>query len=102
MTHSRRPKAYSFLLGLVALVAMSACSVSTAHLTDLKTSASKDMSNPTTTFAANDTVYAIGRRKHPQQSHTAVAFIAENVRHSPNSFKNNVSPTTSTDGTSVR
>jgi len=91
MTNSRRPKAYSFLLGLVALVAMSACSVSTAHLTDLKLSASKDGSNPTTTFAANDTVYAIsGVANTPDKVTLQWHFVAENVKGiPPNSAQKN-------------
>jgi len=47
-----------FLLGLVALAAMTACSVSTAHLTDLVIAKDKDLSTPTTTFAKTDSIYA--------------------------------------------
>jgi hypothetical protein len=46
------------LLGLTALAAMTACSVSTAHLTDLTTGTDKAVTTPTSTFAKGDTIYA--------------------------------------------
>jgi hypothetical protein len=92
------------LVGLVALAAMTACSVSTAHLTDLSLSKDKDMSNPTTTFAPTDTVYAqSGVANTPSKVTLQWHFIAENVKGiPPNSLQksNELSTDLPSDGTS--
>jgi hypothetical protein len=49
-----------FLLGLAAVAAMTACSASTSHLTDITTSADKSMSPASSAFAKTDTIYAQG------------------------------------------
>ncbi len=46
------------LICLVALVAIPACSLTTAHLTDLKIGKDKDVTTEATAFAPADTVYA--------------------------------------------
>jgi hypothetical protein len=55
---SQRPNFHRALICLASLAMMTACSVSTSHLTDIKLSNDKDLSTPTTTFAKTDTVYA--------------------------------------------
>jgi hypothetical protein len=73
-----------FFVSLAALVALAACSVSTAHMTDLTLSKSKDMSSPTTTFAATDTVYAqTCVANNPSKVTLNWHFIAENVKGIP-------------------
>ena len=81
---TRRPQTMRLFVSLAALVALAACSVSTAHLTDLTMSKSKDMSSPTTTFAAGDTVYAqSGVANTPSKVTLDWHFIAENVKGVP-------------------
>jgi hypothetical protein len=102
---TRRPQTMRFFVSLAALVALAACSVSTAHLTDLTLSKSKDMSNPTTTFGASDPVYAqSGVANTPGKVTLAWHFIAENVKGiPPNSLQksNDVSNDLDADGTST-
>jgi hypothetical protein len=47
-----------FILGLTAIAAMTACSASTAHLTDITTGKDKAITTPTSTFDKSDTIYA--------------------------------------------
>ena len=100
---TRRPQTMRLFVSLAALVALAACSVSTAHLTDLTLSKSKDMSNPTTTFAASDTVYApSGAANTAGKVTLAWHFIAEDVKGiPPNSLQknNDVSNDLPSDGT---
>jgi hypothetical protein len=58
MTTSYKANFSRILLGLTALAAMTACSVSTAHLTDITMGTDKPVTTPTTTFAKTDTIYA--------------------------------------------
>ncbi len=102
---TQRPQTMRFLVSIAALVALAACSASTAHLTDLTMSKSKDMSSPTTTFDAGDTVYAqSGVANTPSKVTLNWHFIAENVKGvPPNSAQknNDVSNDLPADGTST-
>jgi hypothetical protein len=73
---------------LVALVAMSACSVSTAHLTDLKLSKDKDMTAAADTFAPTDTIYATsGIANNPSKATLVWHITAVNAKGQPPNTK---------------
>ena len=73
-----------FFVSLAALVALAACSASTAHMTDFKLASNKDMSTPATTFGPTDTVYAsVGVANNPSKVTMNWHFIAENVKGIP-------------------
>jgi hypothetical protein len=77
---TQRPHTMRFFVSLAALVALAACSVSTAHLTDLKVSNNKDLSAPTTTFAKTDSIYAsTDVANTPSKVTVQWHFIAEKV-----------------------
>jgi hypothetical protein len=85
----KRPLAstpFRLLVSLVAVAAVAACSVSTAHLTDLKVGKDKDISTPVSTFAPTDTIYASsGVANTPSKVTLQWHLIAEKVTgQSPN------------------
>jgi hypothetical protein len=73
---------------LVALVAISACSVSTAHLTDLKLAKDKAMTTATDTFAPTDEVFAqSGIANNPSKATLVWHITAVNVKGQPPNTK---------------
>lgn len=97
--------AYRALTAVAVAAILSACSFSTAHLTDLTLSKNQDMSAPTTTFGPQDTVYAkSGVANTPDKVTLQWHFIAENVKGvPPNSLQkaNEKSLDLDADGTST-
>jgi hypothetical protein len=79
-----RPQTMRFFVSLAALVALAACSVSTAHLTDLKVGNDKALATTTTTFAKTDSIYASADVANtPSKVTVQWHFIAEKVAGQP-------------------
>jgi hypothetical protein len=84
MTNSYKANFSRILLGLTALAAMTACSVSTAHLTDIAMGKDKAVTTPTNTFDKTDTIYAkTDVANTPSKVTVAFHVIAEKVAGQP-------------------
>jgi hypothetical protein len=68
------------VVALAAGAALAGCSVSTAHLSDLKVTSDKDYANAATSFGANDTVYVqSGVANNPDKAVLQWHTVAEKV-----------------------
>ena len=73
----------------LALAFASACSVTTAHISSLKLGKDKEVTNETTGFGPNDTVYAVAQISNvPSKVTVKVRLILEKVEGQPENFPN--------------
>ena len=80
----RPRKFYPVFVAISALALASACSFTTAHISSLKLGKDKDVTNETTSFGSNDTIYAVARVSNvPSKVTVKVNLILEKVEGQP-------------------
>jgi len=85
----RPRKFYPVFVAISALALASACSFTTAHISSLKLGKDKDVTNETTSFGSNDTIYAVARVSNvPSKVTVKVNLILEKVEGQPENLLN--------------
>ena len=71
-------------IGILFTLALLGCNASTAHIGSLSVAKDSDMTTPTTTFGAHDTIYAKGDAANvPNKVTLQWQLVAENVKGQP-------------------